>query len=46
MDRANEIHLKVIERLTRVEVKVDFIESQIADKSSAVEVEEPIPPTP
>lgn len=41
MDRANEIHLKVIERLTRVEVKVDFIESQIADPSRSIEVESP-----
>ena len=41
MDRANEIHLRVIERLTRVEVKVDFIESQIIGQSRSIEVESP-----
>ena len=41
MDRASEIHLKVIERLTRVEVKVDFIENQIIGRSRAIEVESP-----
>ena len=41
MDRASEIHLKVIERLTRVEVKVDFIENQIIGRSRSIEVESP-----
>lgn len=41
MDRANEAHLKVVERLARVEVKFDFIESQILGQSRSVEVESP-----
>ena len=41
MDRANETHLKVIERLARVEIKFDFIESQITGQPRSVEVESP-----
>ena len=41
VDRVNENHLKVIERLARVEVKFDFIESQITGRPRSIEVESP-----
>ena len=41
VDRVNENHLKVIERLARVEVKFDFIESQITGQPRSIEVESP-----
>lgn len=41
VDRVNEAHLKVVERLARVEVKFDFIESHILGQPRSVEVESP-----
>lgn len=41
VDRANETHLKIVDRLARVEVKFDFIESQITGQPRSIEVESP-----